>query len=361
MPAAQINLLDYDRSALSTLFAAWGYSDYYADLVWRALYQSPAAYAEGDAPLASLQQLQPELRQRLLEEATWQLPRCITTQESSDGTLKFLLQLGDGEQVETVLMPYRDRYTACISSQAGCAMGCVFCATGQMGFRRNLSAGEIIAQVLFARQAAARAGSGRKLRNVVMMGMGEPLHNYDATVTAMRILTEDTGLAMGPRYITISTVGLAPAIRRLAGEGIGVNLAVSLHGATDEERSALAPIARRWQLAELMDACRFYSEQARRRIFFEWTLIAGKNDTPEQAHKLAQLLRGMHAHVNLIPLNPTSEYGGAPSQRDHIARFKAILDQAQIPNTVRQRRGIDIDAGCGQLRQRTLEQSAIQL
>lgn len=233
-------------------------------------------------------------------------------------------------------------------------MGCVFCATGQMGFRRHLTAGEIVGQVLFARDAAEAQENARRLRNIVMMGMGEPLHNFDAMMTAIRILTHDTGLAIGPRYITVSTVGLVPGIRRLADENCGVNLAVSLHGAADAERNDLVPIGRRWPLEELIEACRYFIETCNRRIFFEWTLIAGKNDTEEQAHNLGRLLRGLAAHVNLIPLNPTGAYGGAPSQRAAIARFKAVLETYGIPSTVRQRRGIDIDAGCGQLRQRTV-------
>ena len=346
MHEQRLDLLDYDRPALAALLAGWGFSDYYADLLWRILYRPVAGAFE------EMDELHPELRQILAERASIVAPCCIFSQTSDDGTQKYLLALADGEQVETVLMPYRDRYTVCISTQAGCAMGCVFCATGQMGFRRNLSAGEIVAQVLFARQAAESAGQARQLRNIVMMGMGEPLHNFEATVTAIRILTSDTGLAIGPRHVTVSTVGLVPAIRRLADEDLGVNLAVSLHGATDEERNALVPLGRRWPLDALMKACRYYSARRKRRIFFEWTLIAGKNDSEQQAHALGQLLDGLDAHVNLIPLNPTGEYGGAASRRETIARFKAILDEYDLPSTVRQRRGIDIDAGCGQLRQR---------
>ena len=350
--APQINLYNLSRPQLSELLSGWGYSDYHASKVWDYLYRQQVT------SLAAMSELRPDLLNRLNAETYLGQPECVQEQISRDGTRKFLLRLADGQLVETVLMPYRDRYTACISTQAGCAMGCVFCATGQMGFARHLSAGEIVTQVLHARQAAQNTESPRTLRNIVFMGMGEPLHNYESTMRAVDILTEDTGLALGPRYITISTVGLAPAIRRLADEGRPINLAVSLHGATDAERRALVPVARKWSLSTLIDACRYYSEKRNRRIFFEWTLIAGENDTPEQAHALGALLSDLDAHVNLIPLNPTGEYGGAPSQRQAQDRFKAILAEYGIPSTVRQRRGIDIDAGCGQLRERVLLETA---
>ncbi|MFW6068078.1 MAG: 23S rRNA (adenine(2503)-C(2))-methyltransferase RlmN [Chloroflexota bacterium] len=341
-----LNLYNFDRPALGDLLAGWGYSDYYADLLWRYLYQPPYP------AIADMHGLRPDLRARLASGSELQQPRCVLAQESKDGTRKYLLSLADGEQIETVLMPYRDRYTVCISTQAGCAMGCVFCATGQMGFRRNLTAGEIVAQVLFAANVAQKDAPQRRLRNVVMMGMGEPLHNYDETTRAIRILTEDTGMAIGPRYITLSTVGLVPAIRRLARENLGVNLAVSLHGATDEQRNALVPLGRRWSLDDVVSACRDFCKQTNRRIFFEWTLIDGANDSPQQAHALGRLLSGLDAHVNLIPLNPTGDFDGAASHRAAITQFKAVLEQHGIPSTVRQRRGIDIDAGCGQLRRR---------
>ncbi len=344
--APRTHLLDLDRAALTALLAGWGYGPFHAGQVWDYLYRQQLR------TIAAMDALRPDLRARLQAETTLHLPEPALSRRSADGTLKVVLRLADGELVEAVLMPYRDRYTACISTQAGCAMGCVFCATGQMGFTRHLRPGEIVGQILYLLQAAA--AEERELRNVVFMGMGEPLHNYEATMTAVDILTDDKGLALAPRRLTVSTVGLAPAIRRLADEERPVNLAVSLHGATDAERRALVPVARRWSLAALMDACRYYVEKRGRRIFFEWTLIAGQNDTPEQAQALGRLLQGLDAHVNLIPLNPPGDYGGAPSERPAIAAFKAILDGYGIPSTVRQRRGIDIDAGCGQLRKRAI-------
>jgi 23S rRNA (adenine2503-C2)-methyltransferase len=269
---------------------------------------------------------------------------------SSDGlTRKYLLALEDGQKVETVLMGYPGRYTACVSTQAGCAMGCVFCATGQMGFVRHLGAGEIVAQVLHCRRALRPVG-GEGLRNLVLMGMGEPLHNYDAVMAALEILTDRRGINIGPSRVTISTVGVVPGILRLAAEQRPYGLAVSLHGASEEERSALVPASRRWPLAELIAACREYGRVTGRRIFFEWTLIAGKNDSPATASRLAALLQGIDAHINLIPLNPTESYAGLAASGDAVTAFQRILRDAGFPATIRQRRGIDVAAGCGQLR-----------
>jgi 23S rRNA (adenine2503-C2)-methyltransferase len=244
-------------------------------------------------------------------------------------------------------MYFRGRATVCVSTQVGCAMGCVFCATGQMGFRRHLTPGEIVAQVVHV--ARVLRERGESLRNIVLMGMGEPLHNYEATMAAMETVMDHRGLAIAPRFITLSTVGVAPGIRRLADERRPFRLAVSLHGATDEERGRLVPPARRWPLTELIDACRHYSEALERRIFFEWALIEGTNDGASQAHALGRLLHGLNAHVNLIPLNLTAGYGGRPSELPAIKAFQAILAGYGLPSTVRQRRGIDVAAGCGQL------------
>lgn len=277
------------------------------------------------------------------------LPKKVADISSTDGlTRKFLLELHDGQTIETVLMGYPRRYTACLSTQAGCAMGCVFCATGQAGFTRHLSASEIVQQALHCRQSLGDQGDG--LRNLVLMGMGEPLHNYDAVMTALEILTDTRGMNLGPSRITISTVGVVPGILRLARERRPYNLAVSLHAATGVEREALVPVARRWPLDDLLSACREYTTSTGRRIFFEWTLIAGTNDSDAHAHRLTALLTGLDAHINLIPLNPTAGYAGTAASRDAAHRFQAILRGAGFPVTIRQRRGIDVHAGCGQLR-----------
>jgi 23S rRNA (adenine2503-C2)-methyltransferase len=341
-------LHDLAYADLQRTLADAGVSPVHARVLWRALYRS-------EAPLTSaLPKLPPPLR-RWLENGgadhdglAVDRPELSTEIASSDGlTRKFLLRLEDGQTVETVLMGYSGRHTACVSSQAGCAMGCVFCATGQMGFVRHLRPGEIVAQVLHARRALGTAG---QLRNLVLMGMGEPLHNYDAVLQALDIISDTGGLNLGPSRISISTVGVVPGILRLAREARPYHLAVSLHGADDAERSALVPAGRRWPMAELMAACREYIALTGRKIFFEWTLIAGQNDSPRQAAKLGELLRGMRAHVNLIPLNPTNGFNGLASEAHAATEFQRVLRTTGLPSTVRQRRGIDVAAGCGQLR-----------
>lgn len=345
------NLYNLTHPQLTTQLAEWGYSSYHADVVWRGLYQQLVD------TFNEIPDLRPDLLNKLTNDYTLHHPIEQTAQQSSDGyTRKFLLGQSDGRAIETVIMRFESRrqrpdetrrFTACISTQAGCAMGCVFCATGQMGFQRHLSAGEIVAQVVFVQRELAK--TDQELRNIVLMGMGEPLHNYDNTMQAIDILTDHKGINLAARRITLSTVGLPDGIRRLADDQRPINLAVSLHGATDKERQALVPPAKRWPLNELMDACRYYTNTRGRRIFFEWTLIEGENDTPEQAHALGQLLEGMDAHINVIPLNPTNGYSGQPSDPTRVAAFQAILRDYNLPSTVRQRRGIDIAAGCGQL------------
>lgn len=294
------------------------------------------------------------LRERLSEEATVGTLTQVTEQQSADGTRKRLYRTLDGHLIEAVLMPYADgRRTACISSQAGCAMGCVFCATGQMGFVRHLSEAEIFEQAW--RFASELHAEGERLSNVVMMGMGEPFHNYEAAVGAIRRLMGDLGI--GARHITVSTVGLVPAIRRFTEEGLQVTLAISLHAATDAQRKALLPVGRRWELEELVGACRDYVARTNRRVSFEWALIAGENDSAEEAERLGRLLGGLLCHVNLIPLNPTRGYAGQPTAEADAAGFVRVLARHGVPATVRVRRGIDIDAGCGQLRDRVVAEA----
>jgi 23S rRNA (adenine2503-C2)-methyltransferase len=335
-----IDLYTLDEQGLAALLAGWGQPAFRARQVRAWLYE------KGAGSFDEMSDLPRGLRERLAAETCLGGLTVAAEQRSRDGTLKRLYRLGDGKLIESVLMPYATlRRTACISSQAGCAMGCVFCATGQMGFARHLSADEIFEQAQrFSTELIAR---GERLSNVVLMGMGEPFHNYDAVVVAIRRLMKDLGI--GARHITVSTVGLVPKIRQFAAEGLQVTLAISLHAATDEERSALLPVNRRWPLAELMAACREYAELTGRRVTFEWALIEGNNDQPAQAHALGRLLRGLPSHVNLIPLNPTGGYAGGPSQSEAVGRFVEVLAEHGVPATVRMRRGIDIDAGCGQL------------
>ncbi len=340
------SIYDLTFAALEGELAASGLRPAHARTLWRALHR------DGAADLAARDDFLPPLRrwagERLGGEFRAELPVVQSEIASSDGlTRKFLLGLADGQTIETVLMGYPGRMTACLSTQAGCAMGCVFCATGQMGFARHLRAGEIVAQVLHCRRVLPEPGS---LRNLVLMGMGEPLHNYDAVMAALEIITDRRGINIGPARITISTVGVVPGILRLAHERRPYGLAVSLHGASEQERSALVPVSRRWPLDELIAACREYVRLTGRRIFFEWTLIEGRNDSPDTARRLAALLDGIDAHINLIPLNPTGGYGGLATSAFGVRAFQRLLRDAGFPVTVRQRRGIDVAAGCGQLR-----------
>lgn len=318
----------------------------HARTLWRAMYREPGTIPERE------ETFQRPLREWLSSRGNLSFPVAVKPGDvvpSSDGhTRRFLVTMADGQVVETVLMGYPGRFTACVSTQAGCAMGCVFCATGQQGFGRNLTPGEIVGQVLHSHKTLAEGGEGR-LRNLVFMGMGEPLHNYDSTITALEIIADTRGLNIGPSRITVSTVGVVPAIRRWTAERQPWNLAVSLHSADPAERAALVPASKRWPLGDLIAACREYCDTMQRRIFFGWTLIRGKNDRPLDAEKVAALLHGLDAHVNLIPLNPTDGYDGEAGASEAAREFQSLLRAAGIPSTVRQRRGIDVAAGCGQL------------
>jgi 23S rRNA (adenine2503-C2)-methyltransferase len=345
-----IRLLDMTKEELQALLIEWGEPRYRVDQIWHWLYRRFASVPEEMSDLPN------PLRARLAAEAGFDPLIPLAALDSSDGqTRKTLFALYDGPQVEAVLMRYEKRRTLCISTQAGCAMGCPFCATGQGGFERNLSAGEILAQVLF--YARVLAEEEERVTNVVFMGMGEPLANYAATWAAIRRLNDRTGFGLGARAMTLSTVGLVPAIRRMSQEPEQVGLAVSLHAATDDLRDELVPVNRRYPLAQLMAACRGYVTATRRRISFEYALMDGVNDSDEQAHQLADLVKGLLAHVNLIPLNPTSDspFRGSPKAR--VRAFQAVLEGRSVPTTVRMRRGIDIQAGCGQLRARPTKSS----
>ena len=336
------------QSELAEMLASWGESTFRVKQLWQGLYlqlwNSPDQFTN----------LPVSLRQKLAETLLFSYLQPETTLSSRDGeTIKTLFRMPDSQPIEAVLMRYERRRTLCISTQAGCAMGCVFCATGQMGFRRNLSRGEIIEQVLYYSRLLRQ--KGEEVTNVVVMGMGEPFHNYDATLAAIDRLNERDGFNFGARRFTISTVGLVPAIRRFTSEKRQINLAVSLHAADDDLRSSLMPVNRKYPLDELLSACREYIEQTGRRISFEWALIQGPNDTPEQARKLGERLQVLKrkgttlCHVNVIPLNPSPQYN---QQASTIVRAEAFLGELRrhgIPCSIRLRRGIDIQAGCGQL------------
>ncbi len=328
---------DIDRAGLADLLA--DQPSYRVDQVWRGL------HTELRRP-SQMTSLPLGVRDRLEQ----QLPAVLTElqrSEADDGqTVKWLWGLDGGARVETVLMHYRDRSTVCVSSQAGCAMGCTFCATGQGGFTRQLRAGEIIEQVV----VAAREAAPRRLSNVVFMGMGEPLANYDRLWAAVTRLHDDLGLSA--RHLTISTVGVVPGIRRLAHEDLPVNLAVSLHAANDRLRNQLVPLNRRYPLSVLIEACREYLVAKGRRLSFEWALIDGVNDRADDVAQLADLARPLAAHVNLIPLNPTPGYPVRGTPPIRVTTFRDDLLAAGVNATVRRNRGTDIDAACGQLASR---------
>lgn len=352
------NIYDLSIQELTEKFESWGEPAYRATQLWEGLYRqlwnSPVEFTS----------LPKTLRLKLVDnysivktgdgQPTFSKLQPIRMQKSTDGgTIKTLFSLNDGKQVEAVLMRYATRRSLCISTQAGCAMGCVFCATGQMGFHRQLTSGEILEQVMYyARQMAI---NNEQVTNIVVMGMGEPFHNYDATMSAIERLNHPQGFNLGARRFTISTVGLVPGIRRFTQAHSQINLAISLHAADDDLRTQLLPINKKYPLDQLLSACLEYVQLTHRRLSFEWALIQGVNDTPEQAHLLAQKLRSFRiggsilCHVNVILLNPTQKYKGHASTHQSAVAFQKVLEEAGIPCTIRLRRGIDIQAGCGQL------------
>jgi len=335
-------IYDLDLQEIADRLQAWAEPPYRASQIWdglyRHLYASPSEFTSLPKPF----------REKMAEAFEFSGIEPVRFQDSSDNhTRKTLFKLQNGQLIEAVLMRYDKRRTLCISSQAGCAMGCVFCATGQMGFRNHLSSGQIVAQVMY--YARMLKAEGLNVTNIVVMGMGEPFHNYDNTMKAIDRLNDARGFNFGARRFTISTVGLVPMIRRFADEKRQVNLAISLHAADDALRLSMMPVNRKYPIDEVLEACRYYVEKTGRRISFEWALINGVNDTPAQAQLLARRLHGLLCHVNAIPLNPTKGFSGEATSRERSEKFKAALEAAGIPCTVRLRRGIDIQAGCGQL------------
>ncbi len=343
-------IYDLDLPDLEQAFQAADQPLYRAKQVWQGLYHQ--LWNQPD----QFTNLPKSLRDWLGETFVFQNLTPDQVLLSTDHeTRKTLFLLPDGRAIEAVLMHYDKRKTLCISTQAGCAMGCVFCATGQMGFKRHLTSGEIVEEVLYyARMLRAEE---EQVTNVVFMGMGEPFHNYDATMSAINRLNNPDGMNLGARRFTLSTVGLVPMIKRFADEKSQVNLAISLHATNDELRSSMMPINRKYPIAELMAACREYIQKTGRRLTFEWALIQGVNDSVETARELGNLLKGMIAHVNVIPLNPTNKFTGIGSTRERAAAFKAELEKMGTPCTIRMRRGIDIQAGCGQLATRAAQNS----
>ena len=340
----RVNLLDFDEAGLRTFFESIGEKPFRAQQILKWVYH----HAEID--IGAMTDLGIALRQKLDLIAEIKLPEIIREQRSSDGTVKWLIGFHGGNAVETVYIPEPKRGTLCVSSQVGCALNCTFCSTGAQGFARNLTTGEIIGQVWLAAQALGHERNGqRHITNIVMMGMGEPLLNFDNVVPAMSLMRNDLGFGFAAKRVTLSTAGLIPGIHRLR-KTIDVALAVSLHSPVDDVRTELVPLNRKYPIAELMQACRDYvSEKHKRTVTFEYTLIDGVNDHPEHARKLVKLLRTVPSKLNLIPFNPFPGTQYRCSSQDRIKQFQEIVMAGGLIAMVRKTRGEDIDAACGQL------------
>ena len=340
----RVNLLDLDEAGLRAFFESIGEKPFRAQQVLKWIYH----HAVTD--IGAMTNLGIALREKLNLVAEIKLPEIIREQRSNDGTVKWLMGFHGGNAVETVYIPEPKRGTLCISSQVGCALNCSFCATGAQGFARNLTCGEIIGQVWLAARALGHERNGqRRITNIVMMGMGEPLLNFDAVVSAMSLMRNDLGFGFAAKRVTLSTAGLVPGIKRLR-ESIDVALAVSLHAPVDEVRTELVPLNRKYPIAELMQACREYvSDKHKRTVTFEYTLIDGVNDHPEHARKLVKLLRTLRSKLNLIPFNPFPGTKYRCSSQERIVQFQEIVMRGGLIATVRKTRGEDIDAACGQL------------
>ena len=336
----RVDLAELELAELEAALEARGWERFHARQLYRWIYR------RGVSDVERMTDLPRPLRAQLAEEFSVATPRSVSDERSVDGTRKFLLELTDQRRIEAVFIPDTPSMTFCISTQVGCAMACDFCLTGKMGLVRNLTAGVIAGQI---RVLATATNLLDQPFNIVLMGMGEPLHNYDATMKALRRLNSEHGLAVSPRRVTLSTVGIVPGLERLAREPLMPNLAISLHATTDEQRSRLVPPNRKYSLQDILDACRRFPLKKRSRITFEYVMLAGVNDTAEDARRLVKLLAGIKAKVNLIPLNPAP---GIPYDRpsdERVDRFAQILADRYLTVSVRKSRGRDIRAACGQL------------
>jgi 23S rRNA (adenine2503-C2)-methyltransferase len=335
-----MNLAELERQEIEEAVERLGIPKFHGRQVFRWIHR------RGASSFDDMTDLSRPLRRALADTCTIATPRIANRQVSTDGTTKLDLELADHRHIESVYIPDTPAQTFCISTQVGCAMACAFCLTGRMGLVRHLTAGEIAGQVRVLADATGLVG---RTFNIVLMGMGEPLHNYDATMKALRILADPQGLGLNPKRVTLSTVGILPALERLRTEPLMPNLAISLHATTDEARGRLVPVNRRYNLEALIDACRRFPLARRQRITFEYVLLDGVNDTPEDARRLVRLLNGIKAKVNLLPLN---EAAGIPFGRpsdDRVNAFARILSERDVRVSVRKSRGRDIRAACGQL------------
>ncbi|MGB5223707.1 MAG: 23S rRNA (adenine(2503)-C(2))-methyltransferase RlmN [Arenicellales bacterium] len=337
------NLMGHDRQALETFFASIGEKSFRATQVLKWVHQ------QGVYDFSEMTNLSKSLRSKLSSEAAFVVPEIINDQVSDDGTRKWLLRLEDGNSIETVFIPEAGRGTLCVSSQVGCALNCSFCATARQGFNRNLTSAEIIGQLRLANQLLVSAENERPVTNVVMMGMGEPLLNYDNVVRAMQLMQEDFAYGLSKRRVTLSTSGLLPEMQRLS-KDCAVSLAVSLHAPDDELRNELVPINRKYPIRDLMKACREYTRGLpHQKITFEYVMLDGVNDSDNDARKLAKMVGNVPCKINLIPFNPFENSGYSSSPLSRINRFRDILMQKGIMTVTRKTRGEEIDAACGQL------------
>jgi len=335
------DVVGQSREELETLLEAMGQPRYRGRQLFQWVQARRATTSEAMTSLSR------PLRSLLAGHVRVDRPGLVRLQRATDGTRKYLFRLADGEEIESVLIPDEGRLTACISTQVGCPLACRFCLTGLMGMRRNLTAGEIVGQVLTLQDALDRE---ERISNLVLMGMGEPLLNFPNVEKALRILCDELGANFSPRRITLSTAGHVPGIQRLAASNLNVNLAVSLSATTDAVRDQIMPINKRWPIAALLEACREYPLPNRRRLTFEYVMLDGVNDSPEDARRLAKLMRGIRCKVNLIPFNATPDLPDRPSPREQVEAFQKTLHDAGLTATIRESRGRDISAACGMLR-----------
>ncbi len=335
-----IDFSELTRGEMQQALVDLGVPSFHGTQIFRWLHK------RGVSDPAAMTDLSRELRAKLAESITVTTPKLVKKEISSDGTIKFLFELADGQRIESVYIPDTPAQTFCVSTQVGCAMKCAFCLTGKMGLLRNLTAGEIAGQV---RVLAHETHLADQSFNVVLMGMGEPLHNYDAVMKSLQMLADEEGLAVHPRRVTLSTVGVVPAMAKLAEEELMPNLAISLHATTEEQRDRLVPINRKYDIEELIEACRQMPLRRRGKITFEYVMLAGENDSPEDAKRLVKLLRGLKAKVNLLPLNEAKGIEFRRPSDDVVNRFAKILADADVTVSVRKSRGRDIRAACGQL------------
>jgi len=343
----ELDIKSMDLSELAMVVEGLGEKSFKAKQIYEWLHQKMIS------DYAKMTNISKGLREKLAGMYPLNVMETAKVQESRiDGTRKYLFRLSDGNVIESVWMKYKHGNSICISSQVGCRMGCVFCASAIGGLTRNLRASEMLEQVY-----QIQKHTGERISNIVMMGTGEPLDNYKQVIRFIMMISDEKGVNISQRNITISTCGLVPEIRMLAEEELQVTLALSLHAATDEKRQELMPVARQYQVREVIEACQYYYQKTKRRLTFEYSLMAGKNDLPEDARQLAALIRGLNCHVNLIPVNPVRERNFVQSDKKNVEKFKNKLEKYGINVTIRREMGRDIDGACGQLRKRYLDQA----